>query len=125
MSTPYIQMQYVPLTEKQKSRLDANGNRIWTEEETETIRRNLVFYDRVRHTLERRCRVPDCNYVVSSRQEDPDYALPEFASVCGACFYMHEALQHPKLKNIFYFRRLHEAWKKEMNDPKRNDRLGI
>lgn len=89
----------------------------------EVIQANVAFYDKVRAVLSRRCKVPDCGYVISSLEES--FSVPEYTLVCGVCYHMHEALQHPGLKNVFYFRNLHQDWKKDRDDPRRKDRLGL
>lgn len=118
-------MFYRPLIDAEKQRLDSEGWRVWSTEEIEIMKRNCAFYDKIRGILSRRCKLPDCGFVVSSRAGDPIFSLPDFADVCEVCFTMHTALQHPGLKSIFYFRNLHQEWKREQNDPKRRDRLGL
>ena len=90
---------------------------------TEVIIRNVAFYDKIRTILTRRCRAPGCGYVISSIEES--YGVPEYGSVCHVCYEMYQALQSPRLKNLFYFMNLHEQWKKEKDDWRRRDRLGL
>lgn len=95
----------------------------------EIIKTNVAFYDKIRTILTRRCKAPDCGYVISALEES--FTVPGVGSVCGVCYYMHEALlagpQYglPGLKNPYYFRTLHEQWVREKSDPKRWDRLGL
>jgi hypothetical protein len=95
----------------------------------EVIKANVAFYDKVRTILTRRCKAPDCGYVISSIEES--FAVPGVGSVCGVCYHMYEALTGtriydlPGLKNPYYFRNLHEQWAIEKSDPKRRDRLGL
>lgn len=89
----------------------------------DVIKRNVAFYDKTREILTRRCRVPDCNYVISSLEES--FGVPEVGSVCSLCYYMYQALQSPGLKRPFYFLNLHEQWMKDKDDWKRRDRLGL
>ena len=118
-------MFYRPLIEAEKRRLDSKGWRVWTQTELDIIKRNVGFYDRVRGILSRRCKVPDCGYTISSRGEEGSFALPEFPEVCELCFHMHYALQSADMRNKYYFRNLHDEWRREQNDPKRKDRLGL
>jgi rubredoxin len=96
---------------------------------TEVIKANVAFYDKMRRILTRRCKAPDCGYVISAADES--FALPGIGSVCGVCYFMYEALMGipsyglPGLKNPYYFRSLHEQWVMEKSDPKRRDRLGL
>lgn len=78
------------------------------------MRTNCAFYDKVRTILTRRCKVPDCGYVISSIEEC--FSLPEIGDVCALCYHMYQALSNPGLKNPFYFKQHHAAWVKE-NSP--------
>jgi hypothetical protein len=96
----------------------------------EVIKRNVAYYDKMRRILIRRCRAPNCGYVISEKIEE-SFAVPGVGSVCGVCYHMYEALTGtriydlPGLKNPYYFRNLHEQWVMEKSDPKRRDRLGL
>jgi hypothetical protein len=96
-------------------------------EAQEIMRENCAFYDKIRGILSKRCAVPDCDYVISSlRVEESDFVLPGFGNVCGLCFYMHYALQHPGLRDIYYFRKHHEQWMKDNEgNQKGRDRMGL
>jgi len=87
------------------------------------VKANVAFYDKIRTILTRRCKAPDCGYVISALEDS--FAVPGVGSVCGACYHMYEALSSPSLKNPYYFRMLHEQWVREKSDPKRWDRLGL
>jgi hypothetical protein len=93
----------------------------------EAMKSNAAFYDKVMVILKRRCNAPGCGYAVSAL-EGGGFSVPEFGAVCELCYYMHCALQHPGLKNIYYFRNLHDQWKKD-NEPgeqeRRRNRLGL
>jgi hypothetical protein len=87
------------------------------------IAKNVADYDKMRTVLPRRCKVPDCGYVIAALTGNEIYELPEFGMVCGVCYHMHTALQAPGLKNIYYFRHLHEAWKRERDQGR--GRMGL
>lgn len=114
-------MFYLPLTTEQKRHLSPTGERVWTADEIEIMRRNLRAYDRVRTILTRRCKVPDCGYVISSLEES--FAVPKIGEVCGVCYHMFQALQSPGLRLKWYFFNLHEEWEKDQT--KRRDRMGL
>lgn len=117
-------IRFVPLTNDQKHRLDAHGNRIWTEQEIRTIKSNLVTHDYIRTVLSRRCGVKDCRFVIKSTKES--FALPHFSDVCEVCYHMWYALKSPALKNMDYFVQLHDKWQKDIDDSQRKrDRLGL
>jgi hypothetical protein len=90
---------------------------------------NCAFYDKIRDIFPKRCAVPDCGYVLSSLRTEEgggEFVLPGFGNVCGLCFYMHYALQHPGLKDVFYFRKHHEQWLKDNEgNQKGRDRMGL
>lgn len=116
-------IRLIPLTVDQKRRLDSNGNRVWTEEETRIIHRNLALHDCLRTIFLRRCGVSDCRFIIGETKES--FALPTFSDVCEICHTMFHALKNPRLRSTDYFVNLHDKWRREQNDPKRNDRLGL
>jgi hypothetical protein len=102
--------------------------------------KNVWEYDRIRKILKRRCTV--CDYVLSSDEknirevpmycEEPKCSCrsytygPTAHPVCMACYDIWQSLYgNDGLKNYNYFKYAHEAWKAEMRDPKRKDRLGL
>lgn len=89
----------------------------------QVMKDNVAFYDKVRSILTRRCKVPDCGYTISSIENS--YSVMGVGEVCGVCYWMDFALQSPGLKNIFYFKRLHDQWVADNNDKNRRDRLGL
>ena len=118
-------INFGPLTDAQKKRLDSHGNRIWTDMENRAMNLNLAHYDRVRSILSRRCGVPDCRFTVCGTKDNEGYALPNFSDVCDACYHMYYALKNPRLKNGNYFLELHNKWVRERDDPNKKDRLGL
>ncbi len=104
-------IRFIPLTVEQQRRLDANGNRIWTEQEVRLMKANLATHDYARTILTRRCGVEDCRFVIKSTKES--LALPHFSDVCEVCYYMWHALKNSLLKNANYFIQLHDQWKKD------------
>src|SRR5260370_11011417 len=116
-------IQFIPLTVSQKHRLDTNGNRIWTKQEINTMHNNLILHDGLRKIYDRRCRVPDCQFVIGPEKEN--FALPDFHNVCEICYHMYYALTNIMLRNTRYFANLHDQWKRDHDDPKRGDRLGL
>src|ERR1700676_2963525 len=98
-------------------------------ESQQIMRENCAFYDKIRSILFKRCAAPGCGYVISSlRLEEGGFSLPGYGEVCGVCFYMHHALQHPGLRDIFYFRKHHEQWLKDNNEGNQQrgrDRMGL
>ena len=117
-------ISFLPLTPTQKSRLNPEGERVWTEKEIQTMQSNLATYDKLREILRRRC--AGCDYVLSSIQEC--LRLPFIGDVCDTCFHMHEALQHSGLKKFYYFRDLHQEWLKSQDSEeqkRRRDKLGL
>ena len=89
----------------------------------EVILKNVADYDRVRGILPRRCKVPDCGYVIANLTGQEMLELPEFGPVCGVCYYMHSALQSIGLKSPYYFRNLHQEWKREQKEGR--GRMGL
>lgn len=88
------------------------------------IQKNCKVYDKIRAVLSRRCKAPDCGYMISSLEES--FGVPDFGEVCGVCFHMYHALQSPFLSNKFYFRDHHDQWKKELAEFKAmRRRLGL
>jgi hypothetical protein len=92
-------------------------------EATKVIAKNVADYDRMRMILPRRCKVPDCGYVIAALTGQDIFELPDFGPVCGVCYHMHAALQAPGLKNIYYFRWAHDAWKRSQNEGR--GRMGL
>jgi hypothetical protein len=122
-----MDLVYLPLTTRQRLYLDANGERVWTETEKAVMKRNTTGYDHVREVLPRRCKVAHCGYVLIGTSVKDVYELPEFGEVCQLCYDMHTALQHPKLRNLYYFRRLHDQWLLDNNAALKNrkDKFGL
>lgn len=89
----------------------------------QVMKDNVAFYDKVRSILSRRCKAPGCGYVLSSIEQS--FSIIGIGEVCGVCYWMDFALQSPGLKNIFYFKRLHDQWESDKNDKNRRDRLGL
>jgi hypothetical protein len=100
---------------------------------------NVHDYDRVRRILIPRCK--NCDYVVSRDEkavreivfvcEDPKCACKRLYGaishrVCYLCYDMfHSLYMNPLMKNMNYFKEIDEKEKKENDDPKRRDRLGL
>jgi hypothetical protein len=100
---------------------------------------NVHEYDRVRRVLLARCR--NCDYVISRDER----AVREIVFVCDdpkcACKRLYGAISHPVcflcydmfhalyrnlgMKDMNYFKAIDEKEKKENDDPKRRDRLGL
>lgn len=93
----------------------------------EIIALNLREWDHVRRVLLRRCQ--NCNYVVSTDSER-SFEVPGLGAVCGLCHDMYTALTfNVKMRNMNYFKALHERWVKDKNDDGRSggwrDRAGM
>ena len=76
-----------------------------------TAKYNCKEYDRVRKILKARCR--NCDYVCST---DPNksFAVAGLEPVCELCCDMYKALTfNARMRNMNYFRELHEQWVKE------------
>lgn len=100
---------------------------------------NSCAYDRVRRILMARCRI--CDYVLSRDEK----AVRELVFICDLpecnCKKMYGAISHPVcnlcydmfhalyvnygLKSMNYFKALDEKEKKDNEDPRRRDRLGL
>lgn len=100
---------------------------------------NVCEYDRVRRVLFARCRI--CDHVISRDEravrevvficDDPHceckkmYGAPSHR-VCNLCYDMfHSLYVNYGLKNMNYFKAIDEKEKKEKDDPKKRDRLGM
>jgi len=70
--------------------------------------------DRIRKILKRRCR--NCDHVVSSDAEK-SFEVPYLGAVCSLCHDLYTALTfNTKMRNMNYFKDLHEKWKKDKDD---------
>jgi hypothetical protein len=81
---------------------------------------NCKEYDRLYKILKGRCK--NCGYVCSS---DPNktYAIAGMEPVCALCHEMYKAITfNPQMKNMNYFRDLHEKEEKEKEDNNRKRR---
>lgn len=89
------------------------------------IQENVQFYDKVRGILNSKC--GNCGYMISDYVSMNVHEVPEHGKVCDLCYNIHESLQHPGLRDVFYFRNLHKEWLKDNNGPDRNkrDRMGL
>jgi hypothetical protein len=108
---------WLPLTDKQQSRLDVNGNRIWTELERITIECNVKHQDRARKFIKKRC--SECDQAVKDDSAS-QHEIPRWEGglrvVCDVCWDMHSALQTYTLKNRNYFRDLNKEYEKMKRD---------
>jgi hypothetical protein len=103
-----------------------------TEREEDIITQNLQDYTRIFGFLRRHCEAPGCGYPMSALNGD-NFSILGIGNVCGLCYAMYAALTGqaisgtPGLKNIFYFKNLHDKWKKDndLDTPGRRDRLGL
>jgi hypothetical protein len=104
-----------------------------------TVFMNVYEYDRVRRALKGRCRI--CNYVISSDEK----AVRELVFVCDdkscSCHRMYGAISHrvcnlcydmfhflynnQGLKNMNYFKQIDEKEKRDDDETKRRDRMGL
>ena len=96
-----------------------------TQAEEDIVTRNVQDYTRIFGFLHRECQAPGCRYPLSGLSEN--FVILGVGNVCSLCYTMHYALEHPGLKNVFYFRNLHDKWKKDndLDAPGRKDRLGL
>ena len=86
-----------------------------TDEVSRSIRiNNCKEMDRIRKILKRRCR--NCDHVVSSDAEK-SFEVPYLGAVCSLCHDLYTALTfNTKMRNMNYFKDLHEKWKKDKDD---------
>lgn len=100
---------------------------------------NLVEHDRIHRVLMARCKI--CGYVVSRDEkavkeaificDKPDCDCKKMYGaishqVCNLCYDMFRALYvNYGMGNMNYFKNIDEKEKKEREDPKRKDRLGL
>ncbi len=116
----------------------------WTSGEKHPDTHRTIFYnvwgqDRVRRVLLGRCRI--CDFVISSDEKAikelafkcnnrgcdcQKYLGPVAHRVCCLCYDMWHALYaNYQLKDMNYFRNLDEKDKKDGDDTKRRDRMGL
>jgi hypothetical protein len=75
---------------------------------------NCRELDRLQRILLRRCQ--ECNYPVSS-DDAKSFEITGRGAVCSLCHDMYTAVNfNPKLRNMKYFKQLHEEWKKKQDD---------
>lgn len=80
------------------------------------IANNCREMDRLQKILRRRCRNTECNHIISS-DERKSFEVPGLGAVCSLCHDMYTALTfNTKMRNMNYFKELHEKWEKEKND---------
>lgn len=80
------------------------------------IENNCREMDRLQKILRRRCRNTECNHIISS-DAAKSFEIPFLGAVCSLCHDLHAALTfNTKLKNMNYFKYLHEKWEKDKND---------
>jgi hypothetical protein len=101
--------------------------KLGTPEAEEIMKSNVAYYDKARQIMQRRCKAPDCDYVIGTMPSGT-FEVPGLGEVCDLCHDVYKSLTGPHLKNVMYFRNLHAEWVKE-NDPaeiqRRKDRLGF
>lgn len=118
--------------------------KVWTKgekhpETPRTVFMNCYEYDKVRRILLTRCRI--CDHVISRDEK----AVKELAFVCDDpdcdCKKMYGAISHPVcnlcydmfhalyvnygMKSMNYFKAIDEKEKRDNDDPKRRDRMGL
>lgn len=75
---------------------------------------NCREMDRLRKILRRRC--ANCDHVVSS-DSAKSFEVPFLGAVCSVCHDLYTALTfNTKMRNMNYFKQLHEKWEKDKND---------
>jgi hypothetical protein len=102
------------------------------------VYKNVRDWDHIRLVLHARCVA--CGFVLSQDEkavkeiavscDDPKCTCQKFGPlshrVCSACYDMHHALYNNlRLKDMNYFKSIDEQEKRDQNDPRRRDRLGI
>ena len=100
--------------------------RLGTPEGEHVIDKNVQMIEEIFAGLWKRCGNPYCQYPISSISA---YGAPEYGDICATCHDLYSALTFPNkgLRDREYFKKLHDAWKKNGGDDWRNrrDKLGM
>jgi hypothetical protein len=121
-----MDLKWMPLSSRQKARLNENGERVWTDEESDIMLGNIHCQDDIRKIMRGRCK--NCDFVLEA---DPEKvaSLPAIGNVCNICCFMYRALTTPTLRDVHYFTRLHSEWLKYRDDKGEKggwrDRMGL
>lgn len=99
----------------------------FTTEENRIIDQNIEVYERMFKFTNWSCSVKDCEYPLAASSIEV-FEIPFIGRVCSACYVMYRALANPGMKDLHYFTKLHDQWKRDQDDFSRGskrDKLGL